>query len=608
MNIANERLTPPPSDNKTTAIGETDQEDNVSIAQDNETLPVLGVGSELIITGNNRTSTYENSLLGIKIQYPNSWKVFFEQTGEDCFYKINWCVVDFAPNSTTELGYGDTQFEIARTSFKEDCNCESLMDSVRYYYQQEVKSMDENPASHDFQFINDNQTMIAGNNSAWQIEYRHSFNDTFDNRVYDVQLLKLITKFNGSDYIFDYRAPAGNDFVRYLPNVKSILNSFEFISVANKTTEKVPSFIISTQDNNFTTSSAEGRAPLSTNPLTVTNNSTASPASNIIPGLSDTYKLMVGNTTFPIKYQLDSGIIDNVTVTDISSLIVDISSRSNGPLAIDLPRSLIDSKAQGNIDEEYAVFSDGQIMWADETAYNNHSRTLVIDFENGTEEIEILGTEILGVNTPQQTRQINNSREDKSQPTNYTRELEIEQSLEEAKHEIGQLRQQENSEAESTITLGEANQTTFASPYFDNREQQAITEEDLLQFANKGTSFDGYFKQRINTLNKTGDLTLEAAMEEISSNQSALTKGANVCMSPLGQMFGAFICDYTLSLMYEFCQTIPNPNQFIVCASPTIANYLAERNIRDGQTDRLAWLFPTLDLNELTANPFDNTS
>jgi plastocyanin len=192
---------------------------------------------------------------------------------------------------------------------------------------------------------------------------------------------------------------------------------------------------------------------------------------------------------------------------------------------------------------------------------------------------------------------------------NNTKELEVEQRLEEAKDKIGQLRQQENSEAESAVpSLPRANQTTFASPYLDYREQQEITEEDLLQFANNGTSFDDYFKQRINSLNKTGKLTLDAAVEKISSNQSALTKGANVCMSPLGQMFGAFICDYTLSLVYEFCQTIPNPNQFIVCASPTIANYLAERNIPDGQTDRLAWLFPTLDLSELTDNPFDDTS
>jgi len=200
------------------------------------------------------------------------------------------------------------------------------------------------------------------------------------------------------------------------------------------------------------------------------------------------------------------------------------------------------------------------------------------------------------------------TQKDKDQLANNTRESEIEQTLEEAKHEIG-LRQQENGETEYAIPgLIGPNQTNFASPYFDYREQQAITEGNLLEFANNGTSFDGYFKQHINSLNEMGKLALETAMQKISSNQSDLTKGVNVCISPLGQMFGAFICDYGLSLVYEFCQTVPNPNQLIVCASPTIANYLSERNIPDGQTDRLAWLFFTLDLNELTANPFEDTS
>jgi hypothetical protein len=150
--------------------------------------------------------------------------------------------------------------------------------------------------------------------------------------------------------------------------------------------------------------------------------------------------------------------------------------------------------------------------------------------------------------------------------------------LEEAKRKIEQLRQHESSEEESAIPnlTGMANQTTINAPtYFDSRGQQGFTEEDFLQFASNGTSFDDYARQRIHDLNKTGELAFYSAMEKMSANQSALTKGATVCMSPLG----AFICDYTLSLMYEFCQIIPNPNQFIVCASPTIANYLAEKNI-----------------------------
>jgi hypothetical protein len=91
-------------------------------------------------------------------------------------------------------------------------------------------------------------------------------------------------------------------------------------------------------------------------------------------------------------------------------------------------------------------------------------------------------------------------------------------------------------------------------PFFN--PGQLLTEEDILQFASNGTSFDGYFKQRIHDLDGKGELILDSALKKMASNQSAITNGVNACMSPLGQMFGAFIRDYTLSLMYEFFLTL----------------------------------------------------
>jgi hypothetical protein len=133
--------------------------------------------------------TYESSQLGIKIQYPLSWKVFSEQTWEGCFDKINTCVVTFAPNYTTELRPSmDIQFEIVKTSFKKDLlhthnpchNCDSLIDSVRYHYLGIVEGIAESPYSDSFEFIDDNQTTIGGNNSAWLIEYKESSRNTLD--------------------------------------------------------------------------------------------------------------------------------------------------------------------------------------------------------------------------------------------------------------------------------------------------------------------------------------------------------------------------------------------------------------------------------------------
>lgn len=177
------------------------------------------------------------------MKYPVSWKVFTEQTSEGCFDEINWCVVNFAPNFITALGFEDVQFEIAKTSFEKDTsspceNCDSLIDSVMHWYQDKVKAMEEDPYSESFEFINDSQTTIGGNNSAWQIEYKEWATSAFDNRTYGVQYLELITKFNGSDYVFSYNAPSTNDFVDYLPVAKSMIDSVEFISAPKK-----PSFL-----------------------------------------------------------------------------------------------------------------------------------------------------------------------------------------------------------------------------------------------------------------------------------------------------------------------------------------------------------------------------
>ena len=219
-----------------------------------------------------------------------------------------------------------------------------------------------------------------------------------------------------------------------------------------------------------------------------------------------------------MKYQINGGTIDNITANrDQPSLFVNISSQSNGTITIVLPRSLIDSKAQGNVDEEYTVFSDGQITWVNETVSDNQSRTLVIDLENGVEEIEIQGTEILGVDTNINTQPI--LRVDSIQAINNTRESVIEQGLEEARQEIEQLQQQENSTEKQTDSsipslAEETNQTTFTSPNPDDEGQRAITKEDILQFANNGTSFDSYFKQQISNLNTTGKLALESSYRE----------------------------------------------------------------------------------------------
>ena len=75
--------------------------------------------------------------------------------------------------------------------------------------------------------------------------------------------------------------------------------------------------------------------------------------------------------------------------------MINIASSEDGTLTIELPRNVIDSKAQGNTDEDYAVFIDNQPKAFEEITNNNEVRTLQIGFDKGAEKIEIAGTHII---------------------------------------------------------------------------------------------------------------------------------------------------------------------------------------------------------------------
>ena len=113
--------------------------------------------------------------------------------------------------------------------------------------------------------------------------------------------------------------------------------------------------------------------------------------------------LKFANKTFPVTYMItgNGNKLNKISVAkDNTTLITDIGSQSNGKLTIQLPRSLIDSKKQGNQDSAYAIFEDSQ-PWqrVQEIKSNSQARTLAIDFDKGTGVIEIAGSVIMPANT-----------------------------------------------------------------------------------------------------------------------------------------------------------------------------------------------------------------
>ena len=129
-----------------------------------------------------------------------------------------------------------------------------------------------------------------------------------------------------------------------------------------------------------------------------------------------------------------------------------------------------------------------------------------------------------------------------------------------------------------------------------------ISQEQQQQLAANGTSFDGFIKHRIAAMN--------AAKIPVNYTTAfdppRLSKIVNVCVSPLGKVFAQTVCDFVMATVYEMCQAIPDQLSYL-CLMPAINSYIKDRNMVDGQTDKLAWQF-ALHREEITANPFESST
>ncbi len=106
--------------------------------------------------------------------------------------------------------------------------------------------------------------------------------------------------------------------------------------------------------------------------------------------------LKLGNKAYTFNYQITGGKLTGISAEkDNITLLLNVSSTSNGKLTIELPRNITDSKKQGNVDDNFAVFQDGQYTAADEIRTNAQARTLMVGFDNGTSVIEITGTQMV---------------------------------------------------------------------------------------------------------------------------------------------------------------------------------------------------------------------
>lgn len=102
----------------------------------------------------------------------------------------------------------------------------------------------------------------------------------------------------------------------------------------------------------------------------------------------------VGDTGAMLSYRIVGGSVLSVNEDfEAKSLIVNISTTSDGELTITLPRNVIDAKL-GNQDDDFFVLVDGEEVEFTESKTATE-RTLTIPFPVGAEEIEIIGTFVI---------------------------------------------------------------------------------------------------------------------------------------------------------------------------------------------------------------------
>ena len=169
---------------------------------------------------------FENSKMGLSFQYPSEWNL---TSSEPELCEDNACTVTFISENLTTHELAPFLVMVQANKLNgsalsnQFCNCNSLEDFIKYKYNRYWKK---------FTFINDNQTTIQDNRSAWQIEL---ISDSEKTRFFDV-----LTINNGYGYLFVYSADDNSRFDTHLQDFKNMINSVVFNSTTSK---KIPSFM-----------------------------------------------------------------------------------------------------------------------------------------------------------------------------------------------------------------------------------------------------------------------------------------------------------------------------------------------------------------------------
>lgn len=270
----------------------------------------------------NGLAAYQNGKLGVSFEYPESWSKPIVVDDESCFKDS--CSVSFniAPNIANGQNYilGVRVNTLSGSEEDNTCSCDSLLEYVKWDY---------NNAYKDQAVLNDNQTIIRGNLSAWQMELLNNENG------YKTWVTWVI--YDNLGYRFLYSGANDNQFGIFTSDFKKLLASVKlvspnttstsitqegktpsFLSTTNKSTQsesptlvsKTPSFLSKSKNNNSQpntgTQSSAYTAPLINE-------------DSILPLQTYSYDDFGISMTYPSDWTLDKDTSEHYTIAHLVS-------------------------------------------------------------------------------------------------------------------------------------------------------------------------------------------------------------------------------------------------------------------------------------------------
>lgn len=198
------------------------------------------VDSTSLLAQTQSLESYENPELGISFQHPSLWQEN-KMPDRGCL-KVGDCSISFKIDESQDLrDLSELKtiqiytFEISVNKLDESCKCNTLKDYVTWNYNQGENKL--------VTFINDNQTTISNNHTAWQIQKELNVVG-LSFRSYAVYAI------NGNvGYNFIYVGNTNAQFGKYLGGFKEMLKSVKFTPIES---EKKPSFLLSSDTDNST--------------------------------------------------------------------------------------------------------------------------------------------------------------------------------------------------------------------------------------------------------------------------------------------------------------------------------------------------------------------